>query len=193
MNPTTSVESVNLADEIARQTREAERCLVAQAFLNPIGGWNAAVKVKLSGEDFAFPEHSALFRYCLLAAQRGFDPTSKQCVELLAAVGIALTESDVEELALETQTHHSQIELYARQVAYYARKRRQAKRLQKRLTEVFASDVVERIVARCRTANTQSSETSRTLISSRSNGSGRTGYRKANSALLPVRKASVSR
>ena len=54
---------MRLADEFAETVREAERCLLAQFFLNPAGGWNASVKAKLVSNDFAFSEHTELFEY----------------------------------------------------------------------------------------------------------------------------------
>ena len=199
MNRITSNESVKLADEIAERTRKVERAFIAASWLDPVGGSNAGFYAGLCGTHFAFPEHAALYIYICRYAELWITPVLRQCVRAMRLSGLPLNQyDDIAERELyewvmsSRRSDGTPVEL-AQDIIHLHRKRTQASRLLKRVGDVFAHDVIEGILQRCRTTNTQSSETSPTSNSSLSNGSGKTAYLRENSVLLPVRKVSVSR
>ena len=183
MNNTTAVAPVNLADEMAAQTRNAERAFIAVSWLDPVAGNNAGADAGLTGEHFAFPEHAALYGFTSRCAEVGTTPDIRQCVAAMRAAGLPLScsdrvaEAELYDLVMSSRRSDGTAQQLAEDVVRLARKRKQAGRLIRRVKDVLASDVIDGILQRCRIANTQSYSEPKTFGSNRLNGYGPVEFR----------------
>ena len=181
-----TLERVNPADAIAAHTRQVERQFVSASWLDPIAGNNAGADAGLRGEHFAFSEHSAIYCYVCKCAERNTTPDIPECVRAMRAIGEPLDKfDDVAEYAL----YWLIMELGSNTTMAFDSKADAVTALAYRIVrqhtdrEEFAnaSDVIERIVARCRFKNTQSDDGPKTSRSNRFNGCGPVEFRATKS------------
>lgn len=137
---TPATEPISLAAECIH---DVERRFLSALWNVPIDGYNAAVRHGLSGDSFSNNEHAEL--YAALAARAvNFDATgciwSAEAIRsTLALVGVVLTAGDgSDELTriLNGESSGAGASNYAKLIAFYERKRRQARRLHRTLRDI---------------------------------------------------------
>ncbi len=128
-NHTTTTVGVNgsslagLAVEFAGQNLEAERCLLAAGWLDPIGLHDAGFRAGLRGWHFTLPEHSFLYCAVCLSAADGIKLTVADTARIARAVGVALTEDDIFDIVLCTDAMPHELDSLAETVVDFAEQR----------------------------------------------------------------------
>ncbi len=146
-----------VALDFANEMLEAERCLVASGWLDPVALNNSAFELGLSGYHFCDTLPSILYCYLCLCADNDRAPSPAEFCDLANRNLVVVSEDELIELVLGTRTQAGQIREYALLVIDFASRRSRARRCLALAAHLLSGDpgAFEVTVRRKRISTTQ--------------------------------------
>ncbi len=133
----------------AGEAIEAERTYLTAAWLDPVGGNDAACNTTLTSATFSGPEHSLIFWYVCKCAELGRAPTVVEAVQLAAWCNdVFLREADLFDILIPPLSviEAKRIDNYAATVADFARRRDLSRAYARRSVALFVGDDYEVVI-----------------------------------------------